>query len=457
MEEHNRSLVEGEAGLDQGGLDQHRRNLHAAYLRQPANPQRKRGPFRLGRNEGRKRLCESRLHSNQRPMEPRWKNLEKFRRTRNELPYIKQKMQGSHNSQHPLATRQMRQPPSSGRLDQQPHSHLRHPSRLGLLRAQLIPRPSQRGRIQKNCARWAHSNNHQPGNHHHHRKPPPGQNSTSRKAWGDLQNCQGLEGFEQEASHLLDLRSRFHPGPPMGPRRVALVYLTDSRGRPLLWLHRQKKLQQRPETNARSQRDHLHTRPQPSEHLDLSSPCQNMAQRSPKESAKESPQHCLLECPMAQRTWKAYERLWDEWNVPRDLTPSWPFVLLGEAAMEHEDNPPGLLAYHTSDFTYTRQPLDILRSFILYHLWSERCRKHFNDHYSLQKVLLQAWVATVEVSMATWKAIRSHRPAKDPDTQLSIELAFRKEWLHLNILGKDNATIMWHYLPPMYYLTYSNV
>jgi hypothetical protein len=173
--------------------------------------------------------------------------------------------------------------------------------------------------------------------------------------------------------------------------------------------------------------------------------------------AKESPQHCLLECPMAQRTWKAYERLWDEWNVPRDLTPSWPFVLLGEAAMEHEDNPPGLLAYHTSDFTYTRQPLDILRSFILYHLWSERCRKHFNDHYSLQKVLLQAWVATVEVSMATWKAIRSHRPAKDPDTQLSIELAFRKEWLHLNILGKDNATIMWHYLPPMYYLTYSNV
>ncbi len=66
-------------------------------------------------------------------------------------------------------------------------------------------------------------------------------------------------------------------------------------------------------------------------------------------------------------------------------------------------------------------------------------------------------MATVEVGMATWKAIRSHRPARDPDIQSSIELAFRKEWLHLNILGKDNATIGWHFLPPMYYLNFSNV
>jgi hypothetical protein len=87
---------------------------------------------------------------------------------------------------------------------------------------------------------------------------------------------------------------------------------------------------------------------------------------------------------------------------------------------------------------------------------SERCRKHFDDQYSLYKVLHSAWVATVEVGMATWKAIRSHRPAKDPNTQLSIELTFRKEWLHLNILRTDNATIKWHYLPPMYFLNYSN-
>jgi hypothetical protein len=84
--------------------------------------------------------------------------------------------------------------------------------------------------------------------------------------------------------------------------------------------------------------------------------------------AEETPQHCLLDCPMAQNAWKAFKRSWEEWKVHRDLTTSWPFVLLGEAAMELEDNPPGLLAYHTGGYTYPRQPLDILRILILYYL-----------------------------------------------------------------------------------------
>ncbi len=75
--------------------------------------------------------------------------------------------------------------------------------------------------------------------------------------------------------------------------------------------------------------------------------------------------------------------------------------MLSEASIECEDDPPGLHAYHTSSFTYFRQPLDILRTFIFYYLWSERCRKHFDDRYSIDKVLQQAWVATVKIDMAT--------------------------------------------------------
>ncbi len=116
-------------------------------------------------------------------------------------------------------------------------------------------------------------------------------------------------------------------------------------------------------------------------------------------NTEESPQHCLLECSMAQRTWKAYKRIWDEWKAAHDIAITWPFILLGKATIEHDDDPPGLLAYHIGGFTYPRQPLDILRSFILYHLWSERCRKHFGDQYSLKKVLTEAWVATIEVGM----------------------------------------------------------
>ncbi len=145
-----------------------------------------------------------------------------------------------------------------------------------------------------------------------------------------------------------------------------------------------------------------------------------------------------------------------EWQAPQDLEITWPFALLGEATLEHEDDPPGLLAYHAGGFTYPRQPLDILRSLIVYMLWTERCRKHFDNKYSLTVVLTQAWVATVEVGMASWKAIRSQRTNQDPDKQASIESKFKKEWLHRNIMGTDNATIRWHFLPPLYFLNLTN-
>jgi hypothetical protein len=129
---------------------------------------------------------------------------------------------------------------------------------------------------------------------------------------------------------------------------------------------------------------------------------------------------------------------------------------LGEAVIEHDDDPPGRLAYHTGGFSYPGQPLDILRSLIIYRLWTERCRKHFENKHSLTTILTQAWVATVEIGMASWKAIRSQRPTKDPDTQDRIEAEFRKKWLHRSIMGTDSATIRWRFLPPLYFTNLIN-
>ncbi|CAK9198777.1 unnamed protein product [Sphagnum troendelagicum] len=42
-------------------------------------------------------------------------------------------------------------------------------------------------------------------------------------------------------------------------------------------------------------------------------------------------------------------------------------------------------------------------------------RSAFGDRYSLKRVLQQAWVASVEVGMATWKTIKTPRLDKDPD------------------------------------------
>jgi len=86
-----------------------------------------------------------------------------------------------------------------------------------------------------------------------------------------------------------------------------------------------------------------------------------------------------------------------------------------ESVFEKEDDPPDLHLYHQGGFSYRRQPLDILRSFLLYYLWSERCQRHFDGQYSLKRVLLQSWEATAEVGMATWKAIRSSSQDRTQD------------------------------------------
>ncbi len=90
---------------------------------------------------------------------------------------------------------------------------------------------------------------------------------------------------------------------------------------------------------------------------------------------------------MARSAWEAFKRVWTEWQAPHELEITWPFALLGKVTMEQEDDPPGTLAYHPGGFTYPRQALDILRSFIVFRLWTKRCRKHFDGKYSLKAVL----------------------------------------------------------------------
>jgi len=203
---------------------------------------------------------------------------------------------------------------------------------------------------------------------------------------------------------------------------VALANFPTPRGRPLFWLHRQKGLQKRSEGHTPNMLSFIkdlnlrnfttsqviariwhNARPRKvgtliwltfNQGLPVGTWLQLMGIppqcKVCNSGHVESPIHCLLECPMAQRTWEAFKKIWREWQALDDITISWLFVMLGEAVIEREDDPHGLLAYHTGGFTYPRKPLDILRSLLLYYLWSERCRRHFDDLYSLNQVLSQA-------------------------------------------------------------------
>jgi hypothetical protein len=65
-------------------------------------------------------------------------------------------------------------------------------------------------------------------------------------------------------------------------------------------------------------------------------------------------------------------------------------------------------------------------------------------------------VATIEVGMATSKAINSLGSTREPSIQAKIDQAFRAEWCHLGIFGDDCATMVWRFLPPLYFLNFFN-
>ncbi len=59
------------------------------------------------------------------------------------------------------------------------------------------------------------------------------------------------------------------------------------------------------------------------------------------EEAPESPQHRLLECPLAKRAWEAFCYVWQKWGAPNDVTLSQSFIMLDEAIFEREHDTPG--------------------------------------------------------------------------------------------------------------------
>jgi hypothetical protein len=59
-----------------------------------------------------------------------------------------------------------------------------------------------------------------------------------------------------------------------------------------------------------------------------------------REEALESPQHCLLECPLAKQASETFYHIWQKWGAPNDITLSWPFVMLGEIVFKRENDPP---------------------------------------------------------------------------------------------------------------------
>lgn len=62
-------------------------------------------------------------------------------------------------------------------------------------------------------------------------------------------------------------------------------------------------------------------------------------------------------------------------------------------------------------FTITSNtPWDILRTNILWHIWTQRCNHNFREEqFSLANALSSAWQTTIQIGMVAWYKILKYR------------------------------------------------
>ncbi len=128
--------------------------------------------------------------------------------------------------------------------------------------------------------------------------------------------------------------------------------------------------------------------------------------------------------------------------------------MLGEAIFEWEDDPPKVQRYHVRGASPTSD--NHLTSFIASSSTSYGQRDV--ESISINNILLEK-----SFSKPGWLSLRLGWPLGRPSTPFGplgnlvwMDQAFRAEWCHLGIFEDNCATIMWRFLPPLYFLNFFN-
>jgi len=162
----------------------------------------------------------------------------------------------------------------------------------------------------------------------------------------------------------------------------------------------------------------------------------------------ESPQHCLFECPLAKRAWEAFKAVWQKWRVPSEVTPSWPFILLGEAVFEREDDPPGFQGYHMGASPTPSSPLTSSAT----SSFTSSGPRDVGSILTISTLLERSFIRPgLPLLKSTWppgRRLALVNPLETPPLKIGLIKPSGAEWCHLNIFGEDCATIVWRFLPP---------
>lgn len=91
----------------------------------------------------------------------------------------------------------------------------------------------------------------------------------------------------------------------------------------------------------------------------------------------------------------------------------------------------------------------MLRTNILWNIWTQRCRHNFSDEkFNLSSALFSAWQTTIQIGMAAWYEVKKFRNVRGQRKQSQLEESFTNTWTKGSIFSvKGHNIIHWRFTP----------
>ena len=165
----------------------------------------------------------------------------------------------------------------------------------------------------------------------------------------------------------------------------------------------------------------------------------------------ETTEHCFQTCVEVSKAWELYRNLRHKANLSRDPK-NWEEILFGKAlstlAQTHKEEIPwgAEKAFTASSDT----PWDMLRTNILWNIWTQRCKHNFSEEaFSLASALFNAWQTTIQIGMAAWYEVVKYRNVRGQRKQAQLEEVITNIWTEGNIFCEKGPlnTLRWKFTP----------
>ncbi len=132
---------------------------------------------------------------------------------------------------------------------------------------------------------------------------------------------------------------------------------------------------------------------------------------------------------------RAFKRLLNHQGSTSFVFSYWIHVLVGDIFSNFNDTNSHHFENHLGGFTYVNKSIDIVGTFLLFYLWSDKCASSFKDYFfSTLSILHRTWTSTIEVSIVTQDTIKLQINFRDPFKQGNLKRIFYETFF------KDNSS-----------------